>query len=512
MQTNKNCAAFGCPLMLNRRSFLTAAGASAVATRTGLLDFASPLLAAGPRSVSSQRKYARGNKMLVKIQPTVFAGTLWGSPQKKYGRRRKQLDPPEKMLAPFKAQLKNVEYLEPCVVNDDSEIGKMVRAARKADMLLIMHAELLSVKWAVKGIEMLNIPVVLCSPRPSRPGAVLTDLYGYLRIPARRGPKARGHDVDLALDFSDVQAKVQAIRAKKRLANSRALVIGDGFPSWTQVANPTNPSDVKARFGVDIIQRSIDDLMARFGRADEQTADLLAKEWMKNAKDVTDEAKRDIVGAAKVCLTIKNMVKEQNADLFTIDCRTWDELTMGKFGRFYGPCMTLSTLRFEGIPAACEADICAMLAMGILSYLSDLPAFMGNLGSVNLKESWVQIGHASAAPNMDGTGTKMEGYTLTDYQNRGTGVASYCAVPKGLDITIARVDKDLKNISFASGKSLATDRGFRIVIANVPDFMKRCLVGDHYAVVYGNHAEALRQLARMMDMSVLEPFRESRLS
>jgi L-fucose isomerase-like protein len=436
--------------------------------------------------------------MLAKVQPTVFAGMLWGSPEKEHGHTRKKLMPLEQMLAPFKDQLKNAEFLDPCVVSDESEISKMIDAAKRADMLLVMHAELLSVRWAVRGIESLDLPVVLCSPRPSSPGAVLTDIYGYL--------KSQGCDVDIALEFSDIQTKIQAIRTKKRFASSKALVIGDAFPSWTQVANPISPHVVKAKLGMDIIERGIDDLMAEFEEVDGKAAELLANEWMENAEHVTEKAKRDLVGAAKTCLAIKAMVEEESPDLFTIDCRTWDELSMSRFDAFYGPCMTLSTLRFEGIPAACEADICAMLSAGTLSYLSDLPAFVGNVNTVNLKEGWIQIGHAAAAPNMDGAKAKMEGYTLTDYQNRGCGVASYCAVPEGQDITIARIDRDLENISFATGKSLATDRTFRIVIGNVRDFMKRCLVGDHHAVVYGNHAESVRELAKMLGMGVLEPF------
>ncbi len=46
MQTNKTCAKSGCPLVMNRRSFLAAAGTAAAATELGLLDFASSLFAA----------------------------------------------------------------------------------------------------------------------------------------------------------------------------------------------------------------------------------------------------------------------------------------------------------------------------------------------------------------------------------------------------------------------------------------------------------------------------------
>jgi hypothetical protein len=50
MKTDKTCAKSCCPFMLNRRRFLTSAGALAVAAQTGLFDFASSLFGAEPRT------------------------------------------------------------------------------------------------------------------------------------------------------------------------------------------------------------------------------------------------------------------------------------------------------------------------------------------------------------------------------------------------------------------------------------------------------------------------------
>jgi len=50
MENDKSCTKSGCPLILNRRSFLASAGAVAMAAKTGSLDFASSLLAAQPNT------------------------------------------------------------------------------------------------------------------------------------------------------------------------------------------------------------------------------------------------------------------------------------------------------------------------------------------------------------------------------------------------------------------------------------------------------------------------------
>jgi len=46
MQNNKNGIGYGCPLMLNRRKFLTTMGTAAVVAQSQVFDFASSLFAA----------------------------------------------------------------------------------------------------------------------------------------------------------------------------------------------------------------------------------------------------------------------------------------------------------------------------------------------------------------------------------------------------------------------------------------------------------------------------------
>ncbi|MHC4912064.1 MAG: hypothetical protein ACYTE5_03555, partial [Planctomycetota bacterium] len=49
MKTNKTCAKSGCPLLMNRRGFLTTASAMALAAKMSLFDFASSLFGANSK-------------------------------------------------------------------------------------------------------------------------------------------------------------------------------------------------------------------------------------------------------------------------------------------------------------------------------------------------------------------------------------------------------------------------------------------------------------------------------
>ena len=435
--------------------------------------------------------------MAARVLPVAFAGLEWAHPGHKHGRKWRETDEVAKKIRTYHEELADVELLDLCTLNGEEDIEQLTQRAKQADVVVVVSAELLSVRWAVKALEAAEAPVVIHG-RENAPTAPLADVYGCLRADER--------DVRLALNLDELRSILRAVGARAQLANTRALLIGDGYPSWSQVANPSSAAVVRDRLGVEIVQRSIEDLFAEFEAADEGEAQTWVEKWLKGATEAADAAHNDILEAAKVYLACKKMIAEAKANAFTVDCRTWDEETMERFGRFFGPCMGLTTLRWEGIQAACEADICAMLSMCVLSYVSGLPVFMGNIGAVDPASGRLQIGgHAAATVNMDGQGDKLAGYRLNDYGGRETGLASYIPVAPGHGVTIARLDKNLNSISLAASTTAETNQCFEVVLADVEDFMHRCLAGDHYAVVYGNHAREVRLLAEMLGLGVLEP-------
>ena len=435
--------------------------------------------------------------MKLRIQPVVFGGVDWTS------RAKLGLQPwptpherGEARLAQLREGLRNVDWMALCEVDAPDQIGKLVEESRDADMVLALASELLVVKTAARALAAVRCPVALIG-QEGQPTPVFCDVYGCL--------KAEGREAYLTIDTPDLQTVVCALRAKKRLANTRVLLIGDGYPSHSQVAKPDSPRVVEQRLGVQIIQRTIDDLRARWESADEEDAKAQGQAWLDGAAHVAEEVKRDIGQCAKMYLAMKSLIDDVGANALSIDCRMWDLISCDEFNTFYSPCMGLTTLRWEGLPAACEADLCAMLSMCMLSYISDLPAFLGNICGVDREKSSVGVGtHAACTVNMDGKSDKLAGYRLTDYGGRG-GVASYCGAEGGKSITIARLDKSLANISVAAGTTLPTDRYFEVVVDDVEDFVHRCLTGDHYIVVCGDHPREVSLLAQMLDINVLTP-------
>lgn len=437
--------------------------------------------------------------MEFKVLPVSFTGLRWGHPGHKHGRRwQPDKDVPEK-LETYRKRLPDIGFEELMDLSSAEETEEFLRRAEEFDAVICVFAELLASVWGTDALARCPAPVIMHG-YDNRPGATFADMYGSLNTD--------GCDVRLALSMDEAVKMMSGLAAQKRLARTRALIIGEAFPTWSQAASPANAQAVGDALGVTIIERSIDDLMALYKDADEDEAQQQAQEWLENADRVEsrEAVERDIVDIAKVYAAISQMVEETRADAMTINCRKWDEVTMEQFDCFYGPCMSLTELRYQGIPAACEADVCGLMALCALTYVSGLPAFLGNVGQIDPDEDFLAITHAAAAPNMDGSLDELEGYWLSDYQNRGTGCATYCSVPEGQRLTIARFSKYLDTLCFATGTSRASDRHFDIDLdGSVTDFMHNRLVGDHFGVVYGDRTLELEVFADATGIELTRP-------
>ena len=435
--------------------------------------------------------------MQVRVLPVAFGGVDWTS-RAKLGLepRPRPADLARQRLAELEPAINGVAWAELVEVDEPEQIGALVEAARQADLVLALASELLVVKTAARALAAVSAPVALMGDE-NRPRPVFADVYGSLT--------ADGCDATLTLDAAELQRLVDALRAQAMLARARVLLIGDGYPSHSQVANPDSPRVVEAALGTQIVQRSVAELRAAWEAADEDEARAQAQAWLEGAREVHESARRDIVRCAEMYLALAAMLEETRADALSIDCRAWDLISCEEFGAFYSPCMGLTTLRWQGVPAACEADLCAALSMCLLNWLTGLPAFLGNIGGIFPERGSVQIGgHAACTVNMAGDGKALEGYVLRDYGGRG-GVASYLPIEAGRPVTIARFDKHLRRLSAAAGQTVATQQGFEVAIGDVADFMHRCLTGDHYVIVSGHHLDSVRLVAGRLGVEVLSP-------
>ena len=433
-----------------------------------------------------------------------FAGKQWGSPDKAGGQRRATIDT-QAHVAGFREGLSDCDVADPIVYHSGEQALSIASDVADADLLLIGQSELLAIPWAARALLALDKPMVLyCRERYL--SAQLTDLAGCLR--------ADGADAFMAVDLEDVRRHAHILAARKAVSNGTLLVIGQGFPSCSQAANPESPEMVTERLGTRVAVRSLDDFYAGLAGIERSAGEALAQEWIEAFDEVTAGARRTLVEAALTHLVVEGFVEETGATAVAVDCRAMDETSMEQFGVFYSPCVSLTLLRDRGIPAACEADVCCTLAMMLLGALADRGTFMGNLPTVSPEEGWIHVAHCAATTRMDGWDSRPAPLTLEDYHGRDNGVASYAPFREGEAVTVSRVDKNLRRVSLVSGPIVDADldRGLggcinlmRVGVSNPRDYVKRCLLGDHHAVVYGDVRAEMRELCGRLGLEVLEP-------
>lgn len=441
--------------------------------------------------------------MTFRIQPVFFAGRQWGSPGKPGGQRPAPIDAASHAQT-YRRILNGYQVLDPLVYNSAAEAANVSNDAATADALLVGQSELLAIPWAAKALASIDKPVLLYM-RDRYISAPLADLAGYLA--------ADGADVLVAIDSEDLRTMVRVLAAHKRLREAVILVVGEGFPPCSQAANPHSPELVTDRFGASVVIRTIEQFYEAVGGVSDQDAQAVVADWHQRASNVTAAASKTIVEAAKTSIVVERSAQESGATAVAVDCRALDETSMERYGVFYSPCVGLTILRDAGIPAACEADICCLLAMMMLQEVSGKATFMGNLPLADPAEGWVHIAHCAATTRMDGLDAQPAPLTLEDYHGRENGVATYAPFREGQVVTFGRVDKNLDYLSLAAGPIVDADlqrtrkgciNSMRVAIPDVRAFIHNCLLGDHHAVVYGDVREEMRMLAERIGLTVLE--------
>ena len=126
-------------------------------------------------------------------------------------------------------------------------------------------------------------------------------------------------------------------------------------------------SDLKLaeeKLGVRFEEVSTEDLATRYKGLDDSEltkAKELAKQLMNEAskhRRAKALAQAEIEEATKLYVAMKDILEERGADAVTIVCSPWIRGAESPV-----PCIALTLLQEEGIPAACQGDIDAFLTM-----------------------------------------------------------------------------------------------------------------------------------------------------
>jgi hypothetical protein len=388
----------------------------------------------------------------------------------------------------------DIQILKDVVVNEEKDVSLLKEQATKADVILLYKPHLGLGNCVIK-ISEFGLPIILfneeeivCNP---------LDALEYVY------PKKR---VWVAIDYQDINNYLVALSTKRKLGQTKILILNDDFPHWERFLCRIHGGReaIKERLGVSLEYVKSEDVIRRWKDADAKRANALARKWIKEAENMVGAEEKDVIAVAKLYLVMKDLLRKKHAHALTMA---------------YGdsplpvPCVAYTNLRDEGAPAACEADIISLLSMVILHYVTGKPCFMGNT-FVDPADKSLIISHCVCPRKMEGYNKKAAPYMLRPYHTEkfAGSLTAFVKMKKGQQVTLCRLSGDLKSMLIAKGtitdcSEMESDRYCRVKtkvkINNAREFIHKTS-GNHHVLVYGDYKDQLRKLNEILGITTIE--------
>jgi hypothetical protein len=406
----------------------------------------------------------------------------------------------EAQLASFNEGLKGslgpeVQLLDSSLARSIADLEAFPAAAAEADAILIYKPHLGLGDCVLKVAEQGKPLIIFGGEGRVR---LALDALEYLY------PRA-GAETWVAVDYQDIAFRLRLLAAKKRLANTRLLILNADYPHWERwICRVSGGAEaIRARLGLELEYLPSAELIKRWEAIDGARAASLAESWRAGAERVLEPTDEDLRVVARLYLAMRDLLAEKEAQGLTMAYGD-DPLPV--------PCLAYMALRDEGLPAACEADILSLLAMVMVHHLLGKPSFMGNI-FVNLQDGTITLSHCVAPRRMAGYRSPPLPYTLRDqHWGKAPGsVSAFVELEPGREVTICRLSGDLRSMLLARGKILDCRDlpGYcRMAVRIKLDGSARELVhrtsGNHHVMIYGDHRAELGELNRLLGIQTIE--------
>jgi len=291
-----------------------------------------------------------------------------------------------------------------------------------------------------------------------------------------------------SLDIADMRPGLEMVKTRGLLAQSRLLVLKGGVDREKVYGNVgTRLKYVAETAYVDVYQKTpVTDEVRR-----------VAETAIKQAKEIREVSKDDILQAARHYFAAKRLMEEHGADGITSNC-------LGMlFGRTGTPCLGYSLLMDEGIPAGCEADVGSAVTMLLSHHLLGRPGYMAD-PLVDTAQNLFANAHCNCPTKLDGFGGKREPYILRAHHGGGHWVSLQVLWRIGQVFTLSRfqkpdlliVDRAKVVCNYESPPSAACITNVGSVVEGAEDDPHK-VGGFHVLQIYGDHAKKLRAYCQL---------------
>lgn len=391
-----------------------------------------------------------------------------------------------------------IQFLEPIDCRYDEKFivseelfEKIGEDADKVDFFLCMN-------WRIPKLERFGKPVVVMQN-----GNEGIDFCAYCR--------SIGLEAYVAMDLQDLNEIAHILWVRKTVSNTRALILTAGSqPTFGIQSLIRDPEILRQRYGFEVIKLPFQSIVKYMDEITDEEAKPIADKIISGSKDTkvnTDWFINDI----KYYLAARKMMDVYNCNAFSTACHELCTSEIPQEKKFT-PCMCHSLLKDEGIPSGCEEDLNALMAMVIMQYAANRPAFMGNPNHET--DELLRIHHAVPALCMNGYGTKPLEYKLWAFTGQGFGGKLQVDFTENNDdhVTLARFNPAGDTMCVKVGEVLRSEYDevycspyYYIKMDDARTYMHNLAgFGHHQVLIFGDWMKQLKKIARVMGFRILE--------
>jgi hypothetical protein len=397
----------------------------------------------------------------------------------------------------------NAEILEPVLVDypEGDQIDPAIFDALEKEL---HNIDLFVITYRVPGLEKFKKPVAMVGR-----GVTNVDVAAYYRDLG-----LEGYAPYLWNDFSEL---IDVLKTRKAIAETKALVLTNRLDKspYGVYTSINDTEHLQSKYGFSVESVSLQEFYTEMDRI-ESDASLNKMILSKTEQFVNDAAAvhmetETIASDIRFYMAATNMLKKYNANAFSARCF---ELCGSKvpWKKKFVPCSALSMFKDQGIPATCEGDLAAMMAMAVEMYLSKKSIYMGN--PLVEENNILSMHHDVPGLKMKGFDQPDLPYELVNFTESGFGATMRYdfAKDRGERVTLGRFDRSGNKMLVKSGtidgsynvRKVGCSLGIYIKMEDIMDYYEKSKdFGHHLSMVYGDYTRQLKRLGEVMKFEVL---------
>jgi hypothetical protein len=393
-----------------------------------------------------------------------------------------------------------VEKGNPEIMFSDEQLESLYEDDHKVDMYVVTHM----------------FPGVKIAERYKKPVAIMQSAGWAVDMPARlRYMGLEGYHVH---NYEELLRLGKLINARQAFANTKMLYVTNfphQYPWGCTSSSVVNMDKIKDHYGFDYKFVDYEEFFADMDNIvkDKSIAKIrkqAGEELLKNAGS-SNMNLQDIEKSLDFYYATLASMEKYDCNAFTIECHELCS-SLNPWTRRFTPCLTHALLKDLGLPAACEGDVNALMAMMLQMYVSDKSVYMGN-PFFNYEKNTLRLKHSNCSLKMNGFGNPDTPYDIHSFAEAGFGATLRHDFKHnaGTRCTVARFDPAGMKILVTKGavvtgignEGFGCEQSVTISMSDCYEFWRSSQnYGHHFSLVYGDYTQEIRDLGDMMNFDV----------